>query len=95
MRESLPFTTPNRGGWLQRAFFAVTAAGLVVVAFFFLTVALLAAAMLAAFIAVRWWWLVRKLKLKAANEGPVEGEYTIVERERVEYRGKDSSPGGR
>ena len=69
--------------------FAVAAAGLVLVGFFFLTVALVAGAILAGVIALRWWWFVRKLKQRLqAQQGPapLEGDYSVVEPQRVEYR---------
>ena len=76
----------GRGSWLQRVLFVVAAAGLLLVGFFFLTVALVVAAVLAVVGALVGWWFLRKLKRKIrATPGavPLDGEYTVVERERV------------
>lgn len=69
---------PRERNFLERILYALLGLTILVLAFFFLTVALVAGALLAAIIAVRWWWMSRKLR-KAASEGTIEGEYTIVE----------------
>lgn len=69
---------PQGRNWLERVLYALLGLTVLVLAFFFLTVALVAGALLAAVIAVRWWWLARKLRQRA-DEGTLEGEYTVVE----------------
>ena len=69
--------------WLARAAFAVLGVAIAVLAFFFLAVAMVVGAVIALVIAVRWWWLVRKVKAARAASGPIEGEYTVVDRDRL------------
>ena len=69
--------------WLGRAAFAVLGLAIAVLAFFFLAVAVVVGGVIALVIAVRWWWLVRKLKAARAASGPIEGEYTVVDRDRL------------
>ena len=69
--------------WLGRAAFAVLGLAIVALAFFFLAIAVVVGSVIALVIAVRWWWLVRKLKAKRAASGPLEGEYTVLDRDRL------------
>jgi hypothetical protein len=71
------------GGWLARAAFAVLGLGVAVIAFFALTLALLIGAAAALVLGARWWWLVRRARKAAAAQAPLEGEYTVVEHDRL------------
>ena len=78
-RDRRLLTVESRGGWFQRALFALAAAGLAIVAFFFITIALIAAAFIALAIGVRWWWVLRRLRAEAKASAAIEGEYTVIE----------------
>jgi hypothetical protein len=69
------------GGWLARAAFAVLGLAIAAIAFFALTIAAMIGAVVALVIGVRWWWLVRRARKAQAGAGPIEGEYTVVDRE--------------
>jgi hypothetical protein len=89
-QESKPFMTENRilltgpgpGAWLARVAAVIIGAGLLVVGFFFLTAALIAGVLIAGVIGARVWWTLRRLRREAADE-IVEGEYSVVARERL------------
>jgi hypothetical protein len=76
----------GRGSWLQRALLVLVATALAIVATVFLTVALIAGAVLALVIGVRWWWTVRKLREQVKASGPLEGEYSVIERDESAHR---------
>ncbi|HEX2828741.1 MAG TPA: hypothetical protein VHP37_20475 [Burkholderiales bacterium] len=69
------------GGWLARAAFALLGLAIAAVAFFAVTIALVIGVLVALVIGARWWWLMRRVRKAAAAQGPIEGEYTVVERE--------------
>ena len=69
--------------WLARAALAVLGLAIAVLAFFFLAVAVMVGAVLAVVVALRWWWVVRKIKAARAASGPIDGEYTVVDRDRL------------
>ena len=72
--------------WLARAAFAVLALAVAVLAFFFLAVAVMVGAVVILMVAVRWWWVVRTIKAARKASGPIEGDYTVVERDNVNDR---------
>lgn len=67
-----------QAGLLERIVFFVLGLIVLVAAFFFIGIALVAGAILAGVFLLRLWWLKRKLR-NAAEDGVVEGEYTVVE----------------
>jgi hypothetical protein len=69
--------------WLGRAAFAVLGLAIAVLAFFFLAVAVVVGGVIALVVGVRFWWLVRKVKTARAASGPIEGEYKVVDRDRL------------
>ena len=89
-RDPRALPHPKGGNRIKRAVYAVLglAAAVVVVAlgFFFLTVALIAGALLAGFVALRWWWMVRRIRKAQSAAGPLEGEFTVVERSEASRR---------
>ena len=72
--------------WLARAAFAAVALAIAVLAFFFLAVAVMVGAVVVLVLAVRWWWVVRKIKAARKAAGPIEGDYTVVERDNANDR---------
>ena len=66
--------------WLARAAFAVLGVAVAVLAFFFLTIALIVGAAVALVFGVRLWWVMRRVRAAARASGPIEGEYTVVDR---------------
>jgi membrane protein implicated in regulation of membrane protease activity len=72
--------------WMARAAFAVVALAVAVLAFFFLALAVMVGAVVVLVFAVRWWWLVRKVKAARKAAGPLEGEYTVVDRDAANDR---------
>lgn len=72
------FITRPGAGWLERIVFFALGLVVLVAAFFFIGIALIAGAILAAVFLIRWWWFKRRLQ-RAADDGVVEGEYTVVE----------------
>lgn len=85
--------TPVQAGWLTRIAVTLTTVALLILGFFFFTVALIAGAILAIIVGARLWWTLRKLKRAQpavhgdhATRDVVEGEYQVVERERVAVR---------
>jgi uncharacterized protein HemY len=96
-RTDDPFSDPRlleaprrRASWLQRLAFVAGGAILVVSAFFFLAMAVVAGTVLAIGVAARIWWSVRRLRARAkeneAMSGPLEGEYTVVNRSPADSR---------
>ena len=89
-RTTSPRLTQRGGNRLKRAAFAVlglcVAAVFATLAFFFITVALVAGALLALVIAVRWWWAMRRIRAAREAAGPLEGEYTVVDRQNTRLR---------
>jgi predicted lipid-binding transport protein (Tim44 family) len=81
-----PLLASRRGvrGWLQRAGLTLLAITVIALGFFFLTIALVVGALLAAVIAIRVWWLMRKIRSARRAAAPLEGEYTVTERSRVQ-----------
>lgn len=73
---------PGRS-WLARVAFAVIGLAIAAVAFFALTIALVIGSAVALVLAVRWWWLLRRARRAANAAGPIEGEFTRVERDRL------------
>lgn len=69
------------GGWLARVAFAVLGLAIAAIAFFALTIAVMIGAVVALVVGARWWWLMRRARKTAEAQGPIEGEYTVVERE--------------
>ena len=69
------------GGVLARIAFAVLGIAVAFLAFFFLTVAFVIGAVAALVLGARWWWLMRRTRKARAAQGPIEGEYKVVERE--------------
>lgn len=67
-----------QAGLIERIVFFVLGLVVLVAAFFFIGIALIAGAILAGVILLRFWWLKRKLR-DTAEDGVVEGEYTVVE----------------
>lgn len=63
----------------ERILYGVLLLAVLVLGFFFLAAALVAGAILAGIILLRSWWLKRKLE-KAADDGIITAEYTVVER---------------
>lgn len=76
---------------LARAGLALLAFALVVLTFFFVAAAVILCAVAAAVMFVRWWWLSRRLA-SARGDGAIEGEYTVVERERRAPLGQPRDP---
>ena len=66
--------------WLGRVAFAVAGLAIAALAFFFLAFAVVIGTLAAVVVAVRWWWLMRKLKAARKASGPIEGEYTVIDR---------------
>jgi hypothetical protein len=79
------FYLPRRSGgtWLTRIALGVIGIAIAAMAFFFVAVALCVGAAAALVLGVRWWWHTRRLRAAARTHGPIEGEYTIVERDRL------------
>lgn len=76
----------QQAGLLERIVLSIIALMVVVAAFFFIGIAIIAGLVLAAVLATRWWWLRRKLRKaqQAEQADIVEGEYRVVEAERIE-----------
>jgi predicted lipid-binding transport protein (Tim44 family) len=76
--------------WFARILVTLATVALAIMGFFFLTAALIAGALIALVVGVRLWWTLRKLKRtqagSGANNGALEGDYQVVERETVEPR---------
>jgi hypothetical protein len=68
------------GNWLARISFAVLGVAIAVLAFFFLTIALIAGVAVALVFGVRLWWAMRRVRAAERTAGPLEGEYTVVDR---------------
>jgi heme A synthase len=66
--------------WLARAAFAVLGVAIVALAFFFLTIALVVGAAVALVFGVRLWWVMRRIRAAERASGPIEGEYSVVDR---------------
>lgn len=77
-------TGPGPGAWLARVAGVIIGAALLVIAFFFLTAALIAGVLVAGVIGARIWWTLRRMRREAAAE-IVEGEYSVVARERLPH----------
>ena len=84
----LNFKTQGRN-WILRAVFLLIAVGVFVLAFFFVTLALAAGAVLALLTLARWWWLTRRLRAALKAAAPLEGDYRIVDRDRVAERDRE------
>ena len=69
------------GGLVARIAFAVLGLGVAALAFFALTIAVMIGAVVALVIGARWWWLMRRARKAADAAGPIDGEYSVVERE--------------
>ena len=78
MRDPAPYKGAT---WIRRAAFAVLGVAVVFLAFFFLTIAFVVGAVAALVIGARWWWLMRRARKARDAQGPIEGDYTVVERE--------------
>jgi hypothetical protein len=78
---------------LARILWLLSAALILVLAFFFLAAAIAAGAVLAAILLARIWWVNRRIR-RAAEDGILSAEYTVVEREGQQGRlpEKDAGP---
>lgn len=84
--QHIPLLTSSQSRasrWLQRTVLAIAGVSLALLALFFLTVAVIVATFLALAIGARLWWISRKLRAQAKAHEALDGEYVVVERERV------------
>jgi O-antigen/teichoic acid export membrane protein len=68
---------------LARVAFAILGVAVAALALFFLTFALIIGAVIALVLAARWWWIMRRARAAHKAAGSIDGEYTVVERDRL------------
>ncbi len=68
-----------RPGLIGQVVYFLLGIVVLVLAFFFIGIALITGAIFAVALLIRWWWLQRRRQRTVADDGVVEGEYTVVE----------------
>ena len=68
---------------LTRAAFAVLGVAIAALSLFFLTIAIVVGSAVALVVGARWWWVLRRARAARDAAGPIEGEYTVVDRDRL------------
>ena len=83
-----------RPGLIGQVVYFLLGIVVLVLAFFFIGIALIAGVILAIALLIRWWWLKRRLQRTVADDGVVEGKYTVVESVMIDQRTPDERRAG-